>query len=106
MTRGDAEERMLEILHRAGIGDAERNATVGPYEVDFLWRRADLVVEIDSFTWHSGPAAFRRDRRKDAFLHDHGIDVLRVTWEMMDEPLPLVARIVRAITARTAARAA
>jgi very-short-patch-repair endonuclease len=97
VTRSKAERRLLQILREAGIGDAERNAPIGPYTVDFLWREAGVVVEVDSYRWHSGPAAFKRDRRKDAYLRDDGLDVIRVTWEMMDSPLPLVARIVRAI---------
>ena len=101
VTRSKAERRLLQILREAGIGDADRNAQIGPYSVDFLWRNAGVVVEADSYRWHSGPAAFKRDRRKDAYLRDHGLDVIRVTWEMMDSPLPLVARIVRAIERRT-----
>lgn len=97
VTRQAAEERMLSILRAAGIGGAERNATIGPYRVDFLWREAAVVVEVDSYTWHRGPAAFKRDRRKDLYLRDRDLDVLRVTWEMMDAPLTLVARVVRAI---------
>lgn len=102
VTRGEAEERMLGLIRAASLPDPERNAQVGPYEVDFLWRAAALAVEVDSYAWHSGPWAFKRDRRKDAFLKDQGLDVLRVTWEMMDEPLPLVARIARRIAERTA----
>ena len=105
VTRSKAEQRMLGILRQAGIGDGERNVPLGPWNVDFLWRNAGVAVEVDSYEWHSGPAAFKRDRRKDAYLRDHGLDVIRVTWEMMDEPLPLVARIVRAI-AEGASRAA
>jgi len=91
----------LRILREAGIADAERNAPVGPYSVDFFWRAARVAVEVDSYQWHSGPAAFKRDRRKDAYLRDHGLDVIRVSWEMLDQPLPLVARIVQAIERRT-----
>ena len=41
------------------------------------------------------------DQVTGAYLRDNGIDVIRVTWEMMDSPLPLVARIVRAIERRS-----
>jgi len=99
-TRGDAEERMLELLREAGLGGAERNVELGPYTVDFLWRAAHAAIEVDSYRWHSGPASFKRDRRKDAYLADRGIRLIRVTWEMMDQPLPLIARIARAIAPR------
>ncbi len=104
ITRSQAEERMLGILRDAGVADAERNARIGRYEVDFLWRKARVVVEVDSYTWHSGPAAFKRDREKDMYLREHGLEVIRVTWEMMDRPLLLVARIVEAIALRQARR--
>jgi very-short-patch-repair endonuclease len=97
ITRSELEQRMLAIIRTAGLPDPERNARIGPYEVDLLWPAASLVIEVDSYQWHSGPRAFKRDRRKDAYLKDHGLDVLRVTSEMIDEPLPLVARIARRI---------
>jgi very-short-patch-repair endonuclease len=100
-TRSELEQRMLAIIRAAALPDPERNARIGPYEVDLLWPAASLVIEVDSYQWHSGPRAFKRDRRKDAYLKDHGLDVLRVTSEMIDEPLPLVARIARIIAERT-----
>ena len=41
---------------------------VGGHEVDMLWREQRLVVEVDGFAYHSGRAAFERDRRRDAAL--------------------------------------
>ncbi len=99
VTREAAEERLLMMIRAAELPDPERNVPIGPYTVDMLWREAGVVVEVDSFTWHSGPAAFKRDRRKDAYLSDRGLTVHRVTWEMMDSPLPLIARLARAVTA-------
>ncbi len=97
VTRSDAEERLLAQLRAAGIPDPERNVPIGPFVVDFLWPAAGLVIEVDSYTWHGGPAAFKQDRRKEAYLADRGLRLLRVTWEMMDSPLPLNTRIVRAL---------
>lgn len=99
VTREAAEERMLGIIRAARLPEPERNVAIGPYTVDMLWRGAGIVVEVDSFRWHSGPAAFKRDRRKDAYLAERSLSVQRVTWEMMDEPLPLVVRLARAIGA-------
>jgi very-short-patch-repair endonuclease len=101
VTVGHAEERMLSMLRAAGLPDPRRNARLGPYTVDFLWPAASVALEVDSYTWHSSPGAFKRDRRKDAYLADRGIQLIRVTWEMMDEPVPLIARLVRTLTQRT-----
>lgn len=95
VTRSRAEERLLGLLRAAGIPDPQRNVPVGPFVVDFLWPKQAVAIEVDSYTWHAGPSVFKRDRRKDAYLADRGVRLLRVTWEMMDEPLPLIARIVR-----------
>lgn len=95
ITRSAAEERMLTLIRDANLPDPERNVAIGPYEVDFLWRSQRLAVEVDSYAWHSGPTAFKRDRRKGAFLTDQRLELLRVTWEMMDRPLELIARIAR-----------
>jgi very-short-patch-repair endonuclease len=106
VTVGQAEERLLGIIRAVNLADPDRNVKLGPFTVDFLWRDANVAIEVDSYTWHSGPAVFKRDRRKDAYLGDHGIRLLRVTWEMMDEPLPLVGRIIRelGIASATSAR--
>ena len=95
ITRSEAERRLLELIRAAGLPEPETNVRIHGFEVDFLWRERRVVVEVDSYAWHSGPAAFKRDRRKDVYLTGHGLQVMRVTWEMMDEPLPLVARLAR-----------
>lgn len=95
VTRSHAEDRLLALLRAAKIPDPERNVPVGPFSVDFLWPKAGLAIEVDSYTWHAGPGVFKRDRRKDAYLADAGLSLLRVTWQMMDDPLPLIARIAR-----------
>jgi very-short-patch-repair endonuclease len=99
VTREAAEERMLALIRGAGLRDPERNVSIGPYVVDMIWPERLVIVEVDSYQWHSGPAAFKRDRRKHAYLTDHGHEVHRVTWEMMEDPLPLIARLARAVPA-------
>jgi very-short-patch-repair endonuclease len=99
VTREAAEERMLALIRAAGLQDPERNVAIGPYVVDFLWPDSRVIVEVDSYQWHSGPAAFKRDRRKHAYLTDRGHQVHRVTWEMMNDPLPLIARLAHTVPA-------
>ena len=54
-----------------------RQAPVGPYIVDFLCRRALLVVEVDGAT-HSTDEEISHDERRTAFLASEGYRVLRV----------------------------
>jgi len=46
-------------------------------EVDLLDAEARLAIEVDGLHHLSDPAAYRRDRRKDALLQENGYLVLR-----------------------------
>jgi very-short-patch-repair endonuclease len=76
-TRSDLERAFLRLCRRDGIPKPETNVRVGPHTVDFLWRDAGLVVEVDGYSYHSDPATFESDRRRDRELKKRGIDVLR-----------------------------
>jgi very-short-patch-repair endonuclease len=51
--------------------------SMGGMEVDFLCADAGLVIELDGAQHLSDPAAYRRDRQKDALLQEHSFFVLR-----------------------------
>lgn len=53
------------------------NHSVGPYVCDFVHRRSRTIVEIDGREFHSGAAAFRRDRQRQNWLVLQGWLVLR-----------------------------
>jgi len=59
-------------------------------EVDFLCREARLVIELDGPQHLSDPEAYRRDRRKDALLQEHGYFVLRFLAEDVGKRLDSV----------------
>ena len=90
------------MLRDAGLPEPETNVRVGRWEVDFLWREAGFVLEVDAYSTHSSPWAFERDRRKSAELEDLGLIVHRVTPRQLGlNPIPTIARVRRAVT-RTA----
>jgi very-short-patch-repair endonuclease len=98
-TRSEAEERLLALIRAARLPPPELNVRVRRHEVDFLWRDAGLVVEVDGFAYHSTRAAFERDRLRDAELEAMGLRVIRVTWrQIAEEPHALVARLAQART--------
>jgi very-short-patch-repair endonuclease len=98
ITRSHAEARMLELLRRAELELPLSNARLHGYEVDFLWRDAMLVVEVDGYAYHAHRAAFERDRTRDQVLVAAGYRVIRVTWRQLEhEPLAVVARIAQAL---------
>jgi very-short-patch-repair endonuclease len=53
-----------------------RQATIGPYFVDFACHTTKLVIEIDG-DQHGQAAQFKRDRKRDAYLSRSGYRVLR-----------------------------
>jgi very-short-patch-repair endonuclease len=99
-TRREAERRLLELIRAAELPHPITNANLNGYEVDFLWPEQGLIVEVDSYTFHSSRQAFERDRLKDAHLQAAGYRVLRVTWrQLIHTPEALIARLACAISA-------
>jgi very-short-patch-repair endonuclease len=99
ITRSEAEERMLALVRAAALPPPELNARVCGYEVDLYWPAHRLVVEVDGYTWHSGRAAFERDRRKGIALAGAGIDLVRVGWTQMEHD---AFALIAALAARLA----
>jgi very-short-patch-repair endonuclease len=98
LTRSEAERRLLALVRAAGLPAPEHNVLVKGIEVDLLWREQRLVVEVDGFAYHSGRAAFERDRVRDARLVAIGIRVMRVTWrQIVHEPVSVVAALAQAL---------
>lgn len=86
-TRSELERLALELVARARLPRPSANATVEGHCVDLLWRRQRVVVELDSRRHHLNPAAFERDRRRDAELAASGYRVVRFTWrQVVGEP--------------------
>lgn len=101
LTRSEAEERFLALVRSGGLDRPEANVTIAGSEVDFLWRRERLVVEVDGFAFHSTDRRFERDRRRDAMLVGAGLRVMRVTWHQITrEPNRVLVHLAQAL-ART-----
>lgn len=97
-TRSDAERRLLSLLGRAQLPRPEVNVCLCGYEVDFLWRPAKLIVEVDGHAFHGHRTAFERDRRRDQVLAAAGYRVIRVTWrQLIEEPLAVAVRLGQAL---------
>jgi very-short-patch-repair endonuclease len=98
LTRSEAEERFLALIRKAQLPAPETNVQLGEYEVDFVWRRERLVVEVDGFAFHSSRHNFELDRLRDGWLMSRGMSVMRVTWQqLVHEPTALVARVAQSL---------
>jgi predicted transcriptional regulator of viral defense system len=51
-TKSELEQMMLAIVDSANLPHPEVNAMVGPHEVDLVWRREKVAVEVDSWRFH------------------------------------------------------
>ena len=71
------------------------NAPLLEYVVDFLWRDAWLVVEVDGRATHGTRLAFQADRDRDGRLAVAGYRVLRFTWWDVTRRPAVVADRVR-----------
>jgi very-short-patch-repair endonuclease len=104
-TRSRGERAFLRLLRRNGITGFRCNAPIGGYEVDFLWRDAGVVVELDGWDGHSGRVAFERDRLKMAKLIACGLRVVPVTGrQIRDDPNGVLSRLERTLADRSAGR--
>ena len=56
------------------------NTIVEGREVDFVWRDARLIVEVDGYRYHRSPSRFEDDRERDVILSLAGWTVLRFTY--------------------------
>lgn len=98
LTRSEAEARFLLCVRRAELPAPETNVRVAGCEVDFLWRRERLVVEIDGHAFHGAPAAFENDRRRDLILTASGMRVVRITWRQLTrETEAVIARVAQSL---------
>jgi very-short-patch-repair endonuclease len=100
--RSGGERIALALLKRARLPRPETNAVVHGKEVDFLYRDAKVVIEIDGGQSHGTPAAVDNDRRKDAYLRSLGYIVLRYSyWQIDEEPEAVIAEISAELRSRS-----
>jgi very-short-patch-repair endonuclease len=97
-TRSEAEEKLLEITRIARLPRPELNVNVLGHEVDFLWRNARVMAEVDGYAFHASVRSFAADRRRDAELTAAGYRVLRFTWaDLTDGRMATVVRLAQAL---------
>ncbi len=106
ITRSAAERRFAALLRAAALPAPEVNVRINRLEVDFLWRRQRVVVEVDGYAYHAGRHAFERDRERDGILVAGGYVVLRLTWQqLISRPEAVIAKIAAALAVRGTMRA-
>ncbi len=70
------------------------------FVADLYFPDARLIVEFDSWEFHSSREAFERDREKQLALATIGLTTIRITWKMLTEnPTALIEMLNSAIRA-------
>ena len=85
VTRSELEERFLTLCERHAIERPQPNARVCGLEVDFLFAKRNLVVEVDGYRYHRSRRAFERDRERDAILAAAGLRTLRFSHRQVTQ---------------------
>jgi very-short-patch-repair endonuclease len=104
------ESRVRWVLTCAGLAD-DLEAQVwiedGGFRarVDFLLRRAGVIVEFDGLLKYATHEALRAEKLREDRLRELGYEVVRLTWADLARPDRVVAK-VRAACARSVARGA
>lgn len=78
-TRSQLEDAFVSFCECHDLPRPEINAKIAGFEVDALWRRQRVVIELDGRQFHDHDQPFERDRDKDADLLTAGLAVVRVT---------------------------
>jgi very-short-patch-repair endonuclease len=98
ITRSRAGKAFLKLIRDSGLPRPVPNNPLGRYVADFTWPEHKLIVEIDSYRFHAGPASFQTDREKDLFYRAAGFDVLRFTRrQVIYESAMVLATVARAL---------
>jgi very-short-patch-repair endonuclease len=96
ITRNDFEEAFLALIDAHGLPRPRMNADLAVrgrfFEIDALWERERVALELDSRGVHGTPKKFESDRQRDRILVAEGWRTTRVTWrQLQDEPEAIVA---------------
>jgi very-short-patch-repair endonuclease len=83
-TRSDLEDVFVAFARRYGLPEPTINRRMGRTEPDILFPEERVIVEIDSWKYHSDRGAFESDRDRDAERLAAGIETVRVTEERLE----------------------
>jgi very-short-patch-repair endonuclease len=99
VTKKELEKRFAAMLVGTDLPRPQRNVDlmVGDrfFEIDCLWRKQRLAVELDGRFVHKTWRTSERDREKDRLLQVDGWHVVRITWRQLRDDAPAVVADLR-----------
>jgi very-short-patch-repair endonuclease len=101
ITRNDFEEAFLALIDRHRLPRPRMNAHLALrgrfYEIDCLWERERIAIELDGAAAHMTQKAFHDNRERDRILTAEGYRTTRVTWAHLHHTPAEVAADLRLI---------
>lgn len=99
-TRSAGEAEFLRLVRKAGLPLPELNVPIPTaaktYEVDALWPKQRLIVEIDGAGWHLSALSWQADLHRQNQLHNAGYRILRFPVRRLKEDAAGVIAEIRA----------
>jgi hypothetical protein len=107
LTQSELEESVLAICVTIGVERPQVNHWIvlddGSVQVDLLWRKQKLIVEVDGHRFHGNRRAFEQDRERDQRLTLAGYRVVRFTWlQITRDPQKVGRRIAELLRSEPA----
>jgi hypothetical protein len=100
-TNSALEDDFLEFARRYGLPAPVTNTYLLGYEIDVLYPRERVIVEVDGYRFHSDRDSFERDRKRDAIMLANRFVTVRMTDERMEqEPEQEAGRLLAILAAR------
>jgi very-short-patch-repair endonuclease len=90
LTWSENEEKLRQMIRKAELPPPESNVKIGRFHPDLLWRDQRLIVEYDSYRYHSGPGAFYSDRERHNHFEALRYHVLHVTLRQLKDQRELL----------------
>jgi hypothetical protein len=102
ISRNEFEEAFLALVDAYCLPRPRMNGDLSLrgrfFEVDALWERQQVIVELDSRGVHGTKKRFESDRQRDRILVAEGWRTMRVTWrQLRDEPEAIAADLKLAL---------
>jgi very-short-patch-repair endonuclease len=95
-TRSVLEQRFLGLLERNGVEEPQSGVWIEGYELDFVWTRVGLVVELDGLAAHSTRSTFNADRLRDRRLWRAGLRTMRLTSQALEDEMAVLDDLAQA----------
>jgi hypothetical protein len=98
-TNSPLEDDFIAFATRYGLPTPVTNTYLLGYEIDVLYPRERVIVEVDSWEFHRLRSSFESDRRRDAVMLAAGYVTVRITDDRMKQHPEEEARRLQTILA-------